>query len=192
MGGALSASTSSTCEALVATIIIIIFVIIIRIIVIIIVRSHFGSSMAQWVQSSPREGLFRALHIEIPPGILRPLFERPVNDLAARHTVLLRRHSRKTRHAIPAIFRLPSDAAHAARTGARCLPWALILDLLVLQRGHNDVIDVQALEAVCRRPFPRSGLACKECGVQGAEYECERCGGRFCGHCESRHWWQCR
>ena len=81
MGGALSASTSSTCEALVATIIII-FVIIILIIVIIIVRSHFGSSMAQWVQSSPREGLFGALHIEIPPGILRPLFERPVNDLA--------------------------------------------------------------------------------------------------------------
>ena len=81
MGGALSASTSSTCEALVATIVII-FVIIILSIVIIIARSHFGSSMAQWVQSSPREGLFRALHIEIPPGILRPLFERPVNDLA--------------------------------------------------------------------------------------------------------------
>ena len=81
MGGALSASTSSTCEALVATIIII-FVIIILIIAIIIVRSHFCSSMAQWVQSSPREGLFRNLHIEIPPGILRPLFERPVNDLA--------------------------------------------------------------------------------------------------------------
>ena len=49
----------------------------------------------------------------------------------------------------------------------------------------------QAHGAVGRRLLPKSLLACKECGQQGAEWECRRCGGRFCSHCESRHWWQC-
>ena len=55
--------------------------------------------MAQWVHP--------ALHIEIPPGILRPLFERPVNDLAVYLDQLANNFDLGLRYAVLGRFHIP-------------------------------------------------------------------------------------